>query len=80
MTLGAGRRLSAKVMLAITIVPSRMAVVPKKYHRETKAKTARGLFMGRLLLNKCLSLLWAVAMATAMIAKCECGGCSVAAS
>ena len=28
--------------------------------------------MGRLLLNKCLSLLWAMAMATAMIAKCEC--------
>ena len=41
---------------------------------------ARGLLMGSLLLNECLSLLWAMAMATAMIAKCECGGCSVAAS
>ena len=29
--------------------------------------------MGRLLLSQCLILLWAVAMATAMIAKCECG-------
>jgi len=34
---------------------------------------ARGLLMGRLLLNERLILLWAVAMATAMIAKYACG-------
>ena len=63
-----------KARLAIMVVLSRMGAVPKQTTVcETKSKTARGLLMRRLMLNECLSLLWAMAIAMAMVAKCECG-------